>query len=656
MKVQKILILVIFFITLFGCNDSFISIEEVCKKYDVNVPTASEYPDEDAVIILHNTDWNMKFNENFNLMTSKKVHVIKKLFKNLNNHSIIKIPVFQGDEILEISARTIKPDSTIIAVGEDEIYTIEGIEGETEFYSDVKFKKFTFPGLEDGCLIEYSYEKRVMIPFLRDIWVMQRDIPIIHSEYSLTVLELLMTRGQWTWNYKVYNDNNLNDVKREEVFQNTNTMLDKQVKFYWEKKDIQAVEIETLMPKGLAKIPHIRFRSGFWKAWNDISKWYYTMLFKPKVIITEEIENKAKALIVDTDSRRDKIKACYDFVKDIRYISINMNNNGISPNKPAEVLENKYGDCKDKSILLISLLNSLDIEAEPVLLLTNNEGSFDKNFPAWNFNHMIVAVKDKDDKYIWMDPTARFTEFGDLPAPDMDIDVLVLHDDGTSSIERTLISDCKKNKKSINVNIEISENLESNIEFDLKYFGEDRSRMKSLTENSSEKEIKKFCKSMITDDFLNSTIDSVKYSDSLSEGFFNLGFLVKNINIVQQQGNLFFVSHNFLPFVTETEWLISEERKYPLAFPYPRTINKNIVIIYPKKLFKLKATPKKYTESEKGLISHSRKVSTNSNIINISKDLVIKKKLIKVYEYKNFRSIFESLQQRNKEQLIFERM
>jgi hypothetical protein len=142
----------------------------------------------------------------------------------------------------------------------------------------------------------------------------------------------------------------------------------------------------------------------------------------------------------------------------------------------------------------------------------------------------------------------------------------------------------------------------------------------------------------------------------LSEGFFNLGFLVKNINIVQQQGNLFFVSHNFLPFVTETEWLISEERKYPLAFPYPRTINKNIVIIYPKKLFKLKATPKKYTESEKGLISHSRKVSTNSNIINISKDLVIKKKLIKVYEYKNFRSIFESLQQRNKEQLIFERM
>ncbi|MEA1973745.1 MAG: DUF3857 domain-containing protein, partial [Candidatus Cloacimonadota bacterium] len=513
------------------------------------IPTASEFPNDDAVIILDKTEWEMKISDNFDLITSKERHIVKKIFKNYNKHSFIKIPIFKGDEIVYISARTIKPDGTIIPVEKSEIYTIEGVEDGSQFYSDMKYKKFTFPGLEEGSIIEYYYKKYVSLPFLRDVWLLQRDIPIIYSEYSLIIPELLMTKGKFTWYYKAYNDKTLDKVTRSEVIQTTSTDWDKQVMFNWIKRDVKAFEHEPMMPEGLSEIPHMRFRPGFWKNWDDLSNWYYTELFQPKLIISEEIKKKSKDLTKNCNDRTSKIRACYDYVKDIRYISINLNNEGIIPNEPVVVLKNQYGDCKDKSILLLSLLKSLDIEAEPVLLLTNNEGSFDKDFPTWNFNHMIITVKDEEDKYLWLDPTAEYTEFGNLPAMDQNIDVLVLHANGTSSIAKTQSPSFQNNKKIVNINIKILENLKSNIEFDIKYFGEDRSNIKHFIENSSEKEINEYCKSMITDEFLNSTINSVIYSDFVSQGFFSLNFNVSNVDMIQKQGDLFFVLYDFLPFI-----------------------------------------------------------------------------------------------------------
>ncbi|MEA2097056.1 MAG: DUF3857 domain-containing protein, partial [Candidatus Cloacimonadota bacterium] len=153
MKILKQIIILGLFITIIGCKGNFISIEEICKKHDILIPTASEFPNDDAVIILDKTEWEMKITENFDLNTSKERHIVKKIFKNLNEHSIIKIPVFKGDEIFNISARTIKPNGTIIPVEKSDIYTIDGVEDGSQFYSDMKYKKFTFPGLEEGCII-----------------------------------------------------------------------------------------------------------------------------------------------------------------------------------------------------------------------------------------------------------------------------------------------------------------------------------------------------------------------------------------------------------------------------------------------------------------------------------------------------------------------
>ena len=52
----------------------------------------------------------------------------------------------------------------------------------------------------------------------------------------------------------------------------------------------------------------------------------------------------------------------------IRYVSLSFGSNAYHPHHPDEVLQNRYGDCKDKSLLLLSLLRAAGIQAWPALV------------------------------------------------------------------------------------------------------------------------------------------------------------------------------------------------------------------------------------------------------------------------------------------------
>ena len=647
--IQTLLVLVLF--SMLGCKQTFLPIEEVAKQYEFDIPNQKNYPDDDAVVLLDKTDWTMKFGDR-SLITKKKRHVIKKLFNNFSAHSIVKIPINKGDELYNISARIVKEDGTIFYVQEENIYSIEGTENGS-FYSDKKFKKFTFPGIEKNCIIEFSYEMQVKNPFMWDVWLLQEEIPIVYCEYSLTIPKILLTEAKWNWYYKVYNDSDIEKPTGKRVNQLTDSDYDEQFCYKWEKKEIPSFKYEPKMPSGLSEIPHIKFRPGFWKNWNDISNWYYTKLFAPKLVESEKIINKAKAITKGLDNKEQQIKACYDFVKDLRYVSINLNNAGIVPTSPDIVLKNRFGDCKDKSILLISLLKALNIKAEPVLVLTKNEGKFDSNFASWNFNHMIVKVIADNKEIFWLDSTAKYVEIGDLPIMDQNIDVLVLHDDGTSTIEKTPDSSYNKNRQEIVVDIEILDNLTSKIMINYRSFGAMRTYMASIIKESSDKELEDFCLSLLNDDFLSAKIDSIKFSDLLGNQVFELNFIVSDAEVIQEQSSIYLVSYDFLPFITNLDWLLLKEREHPLIFSHKRKIYKEINIKYPNYL-KLNSAPNS-CKFGKNLISYFQKVDTNANIVKIQKELIIKDEFINKNEYKIVREIFEGIQKKNREQLILKK-
>ena len=102
---------------------------------------------------------------------------------------------------------------------------------------------------------------------------------------------------------------------------------------------------------------------------------------------------------------------------------------GYEPHKAAEVFFNRYGDCKDQAILLVSLLRAAGLKAWPVLVPTKGVFDLEPKFPALYFNHAIAAL-ELGKKVIFMDPTSFVASFGDVPLSDQGRSVLLFSGGG----------------------------------------------------------------------------------------------------------------------------------------------------------------------------------------------------------------------------------
>ena len=80
------------------------------------------------------------------------------------------------------------------------------------------------------------------------------------------------------------------------------------------------------------------------------------------------------------------------------------------PHAASEIFANKYGDCKDKHTLLESMLASIGIEADPVLI--NSWRKLDEEVPSPSqFDHVISYVEPAKMK-LWLDTTPEVAPFG----------------------------------------------------------------------------------------------------------------------------------------------------------------------------------------------------------------------------------------------------
>lgn len=101
-----------------------------------------------------------------------------------------------------------------------------------------------------------------------------------------------------------------------------------------------------------------------------------------------------------------QILAALGFVqRDIRYFARLLGENSHRPHALSEILKQRLGDCKDKSLLLVALLRGLGFEAWPALYSTEAEGAVLTQLARGTmFDHVIVAL-DYDGRRYWLDPT-----------------------------------------------------------------------------------------------------------------------------------------------------------------------------------------------------------------------------------------------------------
>lgn len=90
---------------------------------------------------------------------------------------------------------------------------------------------------------------------------------------------------------------------------------------------------------------------------------------------------------------------------DIRYFGIELGINSHQPAHPNQTVQRRYGDCKDKSLLLATLLNAVGIEASPALVSHRLHRSVADKLPGHaTFDHAIVRARIDGHDY-WLDAT-----------------------------------------------------------------------------------------------------------------------------------------------------------------------------------------------------------------------------------------------------------
>jgi tetratricopeptide (TPR) repeat protein len=129
------------------------------------------------------------------------------------------------------------------------------------------------------------------------------------------------------------------------------------------------------------------------QVWENIVDGYLDKI-KDKLAVEKEIADLAAKLTDGLKTNDEKTLKILSYVQEnIVYKAIEFGTRSNIPNNGAAVLRNKYGDCKDQSLLAYLLLKASGINA--FLALTNMYEYVDENMPSLDqFDHMILYIPE----------------------------------------------------------------------------------------------------------------------------------------------------------------------------------------------------------------------------------------------------------------------
>jgi transglutaminase-like putative cysteine protease len=198
--------------------------------------------------------------------------------------------------------------------------------------------------------------------------------------------------------------------------------------YRWEVNNVPRMFDETSMPP-YAEVLQRLFVSTM-PDWAAVSKWYWELSQSHLAATTPEMQQTNALLIANQPTDLDKVKAIFYFVSNkVRYMGITPEKDrpGFEPHDVSITFGKKYGVCRDKAALLVSMLRLAGLNAYPVLVSVGTHK--DAEVPDPFFNHAIAGVELEKGQVILMDPTDENTREL-LPASDRNQSFLVCRADG----------------------------------------------------------------------------------------------------------------------------------------------------------------------------------------------------------------------------------
>ena len=181
--------------------------------------------------------------------------------------------------------------------------------------------------------------------------------------------------------------------------------------YLWVRNAVPAVINEGSYPDWYQPYPWVQVAE--YRNWGEVADWVaslYAWQGKLDPQLLEQIEQWR----AEKTSPEEVLGRALRFVQgEIRYLGIELGQNSHRPSHPNEVFARRYGDCKDKALLLTAILSELGITARPALVSTNHSRALNARLASPGlFDHVIVMANLNGRTY-WLDAT-RSPQYGPL--------------------------------------------------------------------------------------------------------------------------------------------------------------------------------------------------------------------------------------------------
>ena len=326
--------------------------------------------------------------------------------------------------------------------------------GGSIFYDDTKKISFNFPSVAKGAKTVVEYTRTFIEPRFLGPFYIREYTPVYSASYNISAPENMY------FDPHIFNKGDV-EIKKD-VSQKDGRQL---ITLTTDRIDKLPFEISTPSYQNLALGIHAPLLSYADAIGNkhqvlekveDLHGWYRTFvggLLDKDTTVKALVDSITSPL--DTDLQ--KIEKIYYWVQsNIKYIAFEDGMRGFIPHTGQYAIEKRYGDCKDMSSCIVSMLREADIDAHYTWV-----GSRDLPFkysvtPSPIVDNHMIATAYVGDKLYFLDATGQYTPLGLPTSMIQGKEVLVSRDNENFKVETVPIISKEKSQYRDTVEIELS--------------------------------------------------------------------------------------------------------------------------------------------------------------------------------------------------------
>lgn len=248
--------------------------------------------------------------------------------------------------------------------------------------------------LEDvriGDVVEYAYTIRGVNPALSDrrsgSYDLQWRVPL-KSMYA----RLLVPEGR-----------DMHIVQRNSTLQRQEQHRGGWADYVWRAQEVPALPQDDDEPGWYDPIANVQWSE--FPDWGSVAAWALP-LYRAGGDQGPELRAQVAAIARASADPGERLVATLRFVqREVRYLGIEVGVGSLAPRAPRQVMDHRFGDCKDKALLTVWMLRALGIEAQPALVNTQLTRGLEQYLPGPGlFDHVVVHAQ-LGGREFWLDPT-----------------------------------------------------------------------------------------------------------------------------------------------------------------------------------------------------------------------------------------------------------